>query len=183
MFNMYDNNELFSWDSIGDINLGRKNLGQDMPVFIYRMLQYTIKDVLIKEFGNDKAIDIFRKSGELGGMEFAKNVLDLTLPINEFLAHLQEVLEQNKVGILRVEKFDEQTGEATLTVAEDLDCSGLPITGTTVCNYDEGFLAGILKAYTHADYTVKEIDCWSTGSRVCRFNAKTLVQIRGNYGR
>ncbi|MGO5051014.1 hypothetical protein ACTQ6A_00640 [Lachnospiraceae bacterium LCP25S3_G4] len=39
-------------------------------------------------------------------------------------------------------------GEAILTVGEDLDCSGLPITGETVCNFDEGFLAGILKVYT-----------------------------------
>lgn len=49
---------------------------------------------------------------------------------------------------MRIEKFDMNTGEAILTVGEDLDCSGLPFTGETVCNYDEGFLAGILKEYT-----------------------------------
>ena len=54
---------------------------------------------------------------------------------------------------------------------EDLDCSSLPITGETVCNYDEGFLAGILKVYTKKEYVVTEVDCWATGSRVCRFEA------------
>ncbi|MFV0314438.1 MAG: V4R domain-containing protein, partial [Anaerotignum sp.] len=44
-------------------------------------------------------------------------------------------------------------------------------TGETVCNYDEGFLAGILKEYTKKEYVVTEIDCWATGSRVCRFSA------------
>ena len=58
---------------------------------------------------------------------------------------MQGVLEESKIGILRIEKFDIDTGEAVLTVGEDLDCSGLPITGETVCNYDEGFLAGILR--------------------------------------
>ena len=75
-----------------------------------------------------------------------------------------------------MERFDPDTGDAVLTVAEDLDCSGLPIMGETVCNYDEGFLAGILKVYTHKDYVVTEIDCWATGSRVCRFEAKVKKQ-------
>ena len=79
-------------------------------------------------------------------------------------------------GILRVEKFDPDTGEAVLTVGEDLDCSGLPITGETVCNYDEGFLAGVLKVYTQKEYVVTEVDCWATGSRVCRFEASVKSQ-------
>ena len=54
-------------------------------------------------------------------------------------------------------------------MSEDVDCSGLPVTGKAVCNYDEGFIAGILKVYTDKDYLVEEIDCWSTGARVCRF--------------
>ena len=57
----------------------------------------------------------------------------------------------------------------TLTVSEDLDCSGLPIYGETVCNYDEGFIAGIFYVYTGKEFNVKEIDCWSTGDRTCRF--------------
>ena len=59
----------------------------------------------------------------------------------------------------------------TLTVSEDLDCSGLPVTGETVCVYDEGFIAGILEAYTNRPFEVREIDCWSTGDRTCRFSA------------
>jgi predicted hydrocarbon binding protein len=57
-----------------------------------------------------------------------------------------------------------------LTVGQDLDCSGLPVTNETVCNYDEGFIAGILEAYTGKKYEVREVDCWANGDRVCRFN-------------
>ena len=56
-----------------------------------------------------------------------------------------------------------------VTVSEDLDCSGLPITGETVCDYDEGFIEGIFETYTGKKFQVKEIDCWSTGDRTCRF--------------
>lgn len=173
MFNLFENidENKFTWDSIGDVMEGRRNLGEDMPVFVYRLFQYTIKDELARQFGNEKAIEIFRNSGELAGKEFASHMLDLTLSFDEFIAQLQSVLSESKIGILRVEKFDMDTGKAVLTIGEDLDCSGLPVTGETVCNYDEGFIAGILKMYTKKNYVVTEIDCWATGSRVCRFEA------------
>lgn len=173
MFNFYipqDENK-FTWESIGDVIDGRQNLGESMPVYVYRLFQFTIKDELAKRYGNNETVDIFRNAGELAGKEFANQLLDLTLPFNEFIAHLQTVLEESKIGILRIEKFDFTTGEAILTVGEDLDCSGLPVTGETVCNYDEGFLGGILKTYTKKEYVVTEVDCWATGSRVCRFEA------------
>lgn len=178
MFNLFpqeDENQ-FTWDSIGDVIDGRQNLGEEMPVFVYRLLQFTIKDVLAKRYGNETTVDIFRSAGELAGKEFANHLLDISLPFNEFVAHLQKILEESKIGILRLERFDPATGEAVLTIGEDLDCSGLPITGETVCNYDEGFLAGVLKVYTKRNYEVTEVDCWATGSRVCRFEAKVKDQ-------
>lgn len=167
-----ENENRFSWDSIGNVEEGRKNLGEEMPVFVYRLFQFTMKDELINQFGLEKTIEVFRKAGELAGVEFANHMLDITLPFDDFVAHLQGILKDSKIGILRIEKFDFETGAAVLTVGEDLDCSGLPITGETVCNYDEGFLGGILKVYTKKDYVVTEVDCWATGSRVCRFEAE-----------
>ncbi|MEG0377701.1 MAG: V4R domain-containing protein [Eubacterium sp.] len=178
MLNLFENKDKyqFSWDLIGDVSAGRQNLGEEMPVGVYRLLQFTLKDTLVEAYGIEETIRVFRKSGELAGKEFATHVLDLKLPFNQFVAHLQETLKTYKIGILRVEKFDVDTGEATLTVGEDLDCSGLPVTGETVCYYDEGFLAGVLQAYTKKEYEVVEIDCWATGSRVCRFKASVKQQ-------
>lgn len=176
MFRIFDSDEAdrFSWNLIGNIPEGRNHLGEEMPVSVYRLFQYTIRDELTQRFGNEMTIDIFRSAGELAGREFAFHLLDMALPLNEFLAALQKTLEENKMGILRIEKFDSETEEAVLTVGEDLDCSGLPVTGDRVCNYDEGFLAGILKTYTKKQYVVREIDCWASGSRVCRFEAKVI---------
>jgi len=164
----------FSWEDLGDINVGRPNLGQLVPVIVYRLFQYTMRDVMITETDVATARDIFVKAGKLAGEHFCKNVLNMDLEFNEFIAELQKTLKDLKIGILRVEKADLESLEMTLTVAEDLDCSGLPISEETVCDYDEGFIAGILKAYTGKEFYVKEVDCWATGDRVCRFSVKVL---------
>lgn len=159
----------FSWDGLGNIKEGRGELGEEMPVLVYRLLQYTMLDVLSQEFGEDGANDFFRAAGFKAGSEFAQNVLDLNVDLDTFIASLQKALADLKIGILRIEAFDPDSGGITLTVGEDLDCSGLPVTNENVCVYDEGFIAGILKAYTGRDYHVREVDCWASGDRVCRF--------------
>jgi predicted hydrocarbon binding protein len=80
------------------------------------------------------------------------------------------------IGILRIGKADVAIQSFTFTVAEDLDCSGLPCTDDVVCQYDEGFIAGIMEVYTGKPFRTKEIDCWASGDRVCRFDVK-VVQV------
>jgi predicted hydrocarbon binding protein len=59
-----------------------------------------------------------------------------------------------------------------LTVDEDLDCSGLPELSYEICTYDEGLIAGVLESFAGVPFNVKEIDCWCTGDRTCRFSAE-----------
>ena len=165
----------FKWDKLGDIQDGRGELGEEMPVIIYRLMQFTILDALSDEFGLAKANDVFRKAGYLSGVEFAKNVLSLDLNFEDFISHLRETLRSLKIGVLRMEFFNPESGEVIFTIAEDLDCSGLPITNENMCVYDEGFIAGILDAYTGKTYDVREIDCWGTGARECRFRGVVRV--------
>ncbi|MDR1421926.1 MAG: 4-vinyl reductase [Coriobacteriales bacterium] len=159
----------FAWDNLGDIKEGRGNLGEEMPVLVYRLMQFTMLDILTQNYGPEKANDLFRDAGFLAGVEFTKATLDLTVDLDTFIADLQKALEDLKIGILRMEAFDSETGNLVLTVGQDLDCSGLPMTNETVCNYDEGFIAGILETFTGKRYDVREIDCWANGDRTCRF--------------
>jgi len=164
----------FTWDSLGNIKEGRGDMGEEMPVLVYRLMQYTMLDVLTKAHGGDQANEYFRQAGFLAGMEFTKNTLDLKADFNVFLADLQNILQALKIGILRMEAFNPETGDVVLTVGQDLDCSGLPVTNENVCTYDEGFIAGILEAYTGKKYDVREVDCWANGDRVCRFNGRVV---------
>ena len=150
----------------------RGNLGDELPVLVYRLLEYSLKDELISRFGKEAQIDIFRSAGRKAGEYFAKHMLNLNQPLDAFVCELQNKMQELKIGVLRIEDVDEEKGRIVLTVAEDADCSGLPVLGETVCNYDEGFIAGILSVYSDKPYTAVEIDCWATGDRVCRFRAE-----------
>ena len=96
----------------------------------------------------------------------------MDLSLDQFVGELQNKMREMKIGVLRIEDVNEQSGKIILTVSEDADCSGLPVLGETVCNYDEGFISGILSVYSGKSYTAIEIDCWATGDRVCRFCAE-----------
>jgi predicted hydrocarbon binding protein len=162
----------FQWSDLGDMEKGRPNLGSEAPVMIYRLMQFTLKDVLSRELGLEATEEIFARAGELAGREFCRNILNKSLPLPEFIAEFAKKLIELKIGILRVESADMETLHFTVTVAEDLDCSGLPVLGGTVCDYDEGFIAGVLNEFTAKSFSVKETDCWATGERICRFDIK-----------
>ncbi len=157
---------------------GRENLGEEIPVAVYRLMEYSFREELTEQLGREEQIRVFRNAGYRAGKYFAGKNLDLSLPFPEFAAQLQKRLEDFKIGVLRIEKMEEDTGKIILTVSEDADCSGLPTLGETVCNYDEGFLSGILTAYSGKPYTAIEIDCWATGDRVCRFRA----EVKDSFG-
>ena len=149
----------------------RGNLGDELPVMVYRMLEYSLREELTKRFGKETQIDVFRSAGKLAGTYFARHMLNLDQPLDKFVSELQAKMQELKIGVLRIEDVDEESGRIILTVAEDADCSGLPVLGETVCNYDEGFISGILSVYSGKPYTAVEVDCWATGDRVCRFHA------------
>lgn len=162
----------FDWDDLGDIDCGRPNLGQQMPVAVYRLAQYTMREALKQRFGAETAGDLLREAGWIAGREFCLNTLNRDQALTAFLAELQARLKELAIGVLRIENADLDRLELTVTVSEDLDCSGLAVTGETICDYDEGFIAGILHAYSGQDFSVTEVDCWATGDRTCRFAIK-----------
>ena len=162
--------DTFAWDSLGDIKEGRGELGEEMPVLVYRLLQFTLLDILSKAHGHELANEYFRQAGHLAGSEFARHALNINARFDTFMEDLQMTLKNLKIGILNTEKYDPETGSIVLTVEKDLDCSGLPNTEETVCNYDEGFISGILEFYSGKKYHIREIDCWASGDKLCRFS-------------
>jgi predicted hydrocarbon binding protein len=162
----------FSWEQLGDVNRGRPNLGPNARLEIYRLMQLCFRDVIENEYGTKAADDIFYKSGYLAGEQFYSNVLGGAADLNDFIKKLQFVLRDMGIGILRVEETDLEKGRFVITVSEDLDCSGLPETGQVICTYDEGFVAALLNNFTGKNFVVKEVDCWCTGGRTCRFVAE-----------
>lgn len=166
----------FNWDLIGNLEMGRPNLGNTTRVEVYRLMQFAFRDVLEVKFGTEEADVIFHEAGKLAGTEFYSEFLSGLKDFNEFTSELQRLLKEMGIGILRIEEIDAEAKKIVLTVAEDLDCSGLPELDYEICTYDEGFISGIIGCFTGMEYDVKEVDCWCTGDRTCRFRALQITE-------
>jgi uncharacterized protein len=164
----------FSWDLLGDIDLGRPNLGHTTRLEVYRLMQFTFRDIIEKEYGTQAADEIFFKAGKLAGDQFYQHIFGKIIDYYDFIRQLQCVLKEMSIGILRVEKADLDAGDFVLTISEDLDCSGLSELNYEICTYDEGFVTGLMENFTGKKFKVKEIDCWCTGDRTCRFSAQVV---------
>lgn len=168
----------FTWELIGNVGEGRPNLGDAVGVGVYRLMQYTLRDILEQEYGAEKTDEIFYAAGKKAGAEFYRNMVEPVESLSQFASKLQQVLREQRIGILRFEEVSLEEGEVLLTIDEDLDCSGLPELDYEVCIYDEGFVAALLECFTGETWRAKEIDCWCTGSRTCRFQAVRIAPKR-----
>lgn len=164
----------FHWSLLGDLKEGRPNLGSTTRVEVYRLMQFTFRDVLERKYGSEKADELFYEAGKIAGTEFYEHLLKDTKDFGDFVRTLQDRLLEFGIGVLRIEEADAEARRLVLTVGEDLDCSGLPELDYEVCKYDEGFIAGIMESYTGNPYHVKEVDCWCTGDRTCRFEVDLM---------
>lgn len=162
----------FNTDMLKGIEKGRDNLGETMPVVVYRLLEYTMREAIASRFGDETCIEVFREAGRIAGEAFYKMYLLDAKSVNDLFSKWQTAFSALKIGIIRVESLQE-SGDAVVTVSEDLDCSGLPILGEVVCHYDEGFIEGIMRSYSGKKYQATEVDCWAKGDRVCRFEVKS----------
>jgi hypothetical protein len=59
---------VFEWKDLGDISVGRPSLGHYTRVSVYRLMQFTLRSTLIKEFGEERANNLFSESGKLAGI-------------------------------------------------------------------------------------------------------------------
>jgi predicted hydrocarbon binding protein len=165
----------FSWDLLGvNLNEARPRMGDSLNMEIYRLFQFTMRDVLEARYGSAEVDKIFFESGVLAGTFFFERYLQGISSVAELVKTIQDKFRELGVGIFRVETSAADASSFTLVVDEDLDCSGLPDTSDHICIYDEGFIKGILDAFTASSYEVNEIDCWCSGARTCRFFAKKV---------
>lgn len=163
----------FDWDFIGDASDGvRPSLGGSTSIEVYRLFQFGIRDVIEQHYGTEMTDTIFREAGVLAGKLFFQKYCAGITDAGDLVKVIQDKFKELSIGIVRFEHIDLENLVIQLTVDEDLDCSGLPDTNDHICVYDEGLIKGILDAFTNLDFQVKEVDCWCSGERTCRFKAQ-----------
>jgi predicted hydrocarbon binding protein len=163
----------FIWENtVGtDMAVARPHLGPTTRVENYRLFQFTLRDVLERHYGTGTADTLMREAGVLAGKAFYEKFLTGSHDAPSLISKLQQSFNDLGIGIFRMEVSDQNGGHFIFTVDEDLDCSGMPDTSEVVCVYDEGFIQGVLESFSGKGFNVKEIDCWCTGARTCRFEA------------
>ena len=89
---MEDRKYIFDWSLLGDIELGRPNLGRNTRLEVYRLMQFTIRDVLEQRLGSQEADKIFYEAGKLAGKHFYEHFLTGAEDLNSYIVLMQDNL-------------------------------------------------------------------------------------------
>ena len=139
----------FDWKYIGDMELGRPNLGKTARLEIYRLFQYTLPGRYSEtEYGTEQSDRLLYKAGFLAGTEFCKRYVGECASFSDFVAKVQAALEEMNVGILHVERADMDKLEFTLTVAEIWTVPDSRIWDMSSAPTHEGLISGLFKSFT-----------------------------------
>ena len=101
MFKEERDEPLFEWSMIGDIQRGRPNLGPTMNVATYRLMQFTLRDILVQELGADRADELFQRAGYKAGVEYYNHLLGRQADLDSLFSALQSSLRELQIGIFR----------------------------------------------------------------------------------
>lgn len=145
-----------------------------MRVEVYRLLLFSLRDVLERRLGPEKTSEFLFEAGSIAGWEFAEHMLSDVTVFSHFITRLQSVCREMGIGLVEVEQAETGRQDYYVTVTEDLDCSGVPDINRTICQFDEGFISALLEYATEQKYTVREVECWAAGARVCRFLVRKI---------
>ncbi len=94
----------FNWGLLGNIQEGRPILGQFTRLEVYRLMQFTFRDVMENRFGIKVADEEFCDAGYMAGKAFFEYFIGKIPDFSEFIRKLQMSLLDMGIGILRVEK-------------------------------------------------------------------------------
>ena len=94
------NDKKFSWEKLGNIKEGRPDLGDHLPVEVYRQLEFSLIEVLTKRYGAETSNAIFKEAGAIAGIEFTKKHLNTNASFKDFMTDLYKILYKLRIGIL-----------------------------------------------------------------------------------
>jgi len=106
------------------------------------------------------------------GKDIGKNVISNYVENSptELLENFSEILKKAKIGILGIEKIDDD--EMILTLRECVSCYNAPNVGTTLCHFEAGLISGTLESKLKRHVKVTETKCCGKGDDYCEFFVK-----------
>lgn len=162
----------FRWKLLGGDD--SQDSGRKVPLALYTLMRCALKDVLKGKYGKKAADEVFYTAGKLAGAEFYTRYLEPVSGLDEFINKAQELLKNEKIGVLKLKIEKELLKEGTVLLSVDEDITDADLYGfgpmePEICICDEGLITALFEHFTRKKWQAKEIDCWCTGARTCRF--------------
>ena len=174
---------VFTWDVAGYYSTDAPcpELGGKTTAESYRLLLFTLHEALEQRYGAEAADELFFEIGVRAGKAFFERYCKGANDLPSLAKIVQKRFRELDFGIVRFGVMDTAPMTFQHTLNESLDCSGLPNTADHICNfvqnildiciYDEGFVKGVVDSFTGSDFAVREVECWASDVKKCRFRA------------
>jgi uncharacterized protein len=157
---------------IGNTSLGRKTLGETVPVQLFRALRLVGVMEGMKEIAGRGANAIIYRGGRNLGLNIGKSIstqISEPLELNNYLSSVVSTCKSLGIGLVSVAGGSFESGQVYIRVDECVSCAGMPNIGEPVCHFEGGMVAGIIENFTHTQIRCKEIKCWAKGDSECLF--------------
>jgi predicted hydrocarbon binding protein len=158
----------FKISAIGDVSK-REVLGPTVGVEMFRILRTAMVNLISTRLGKEQAKEAIYLSGKAVGGEIAKAFLSGITDLEEYVNKLAEILKSLKVGLVKVLETDVEGGKFVVRVDECASCSGTPVIGEPICDFEGGIIAGVLKYFLGKEVKATEVKCWAMGDQTCEF--------------
>lgn len=107
---------------------------------------------------------VLKSTGRQIGTEVAETMKSDSL--EDLINEIGKFWRDHRLGKMRTQVKEK---DATLFIEDCYNCSDMPNVEKPLCSLDEGMLEGILEGRLGVKADAKEIECWGTGAKHCRF--------------
>jgi predicted hydrocarbon binding protein len=141
----------------------RPNLGEDVPLVIFRSFRLFSGKYLEEILGTRGATVLFQNAGRELGKEIGRTLKEERL--DRYLERIGDFMKEAKVGLLIPESVSD--GRIVLSIDECITCSGMKNIGRRICHFETGIVAGLVETFLGKRVKAYETKCNAMGEGIC----------------
>lgn len=144
-------------------SIARPELGDSVPLFIFRAFRHFSADYVRKMLGRGAGV-VFQNSGLELGREAGQMLKKPTL--EEYLPEVVRFVRDLKIGLLKPHLINDKVIQ--LGLDECITCAGMPPGGERICFFEVGFVAGLVESFVDRRVRATETLCNYAGEPTCQ---------------
>lgn len=144
-------------------NSNRPVLGNDIPLLVFRVFRHFSAGYMEEVLGRGAGV-VFQNAGRELGREAGKMLYKENA--TEYLTDVVQFVRDSKIGILKPVEFTD--GRLIVDLDECITCAGMTPIGKRICQFEVGFVAGIVETLTKQRPKAHESLCNMNSERCCQ---------------